>query len=545
MSLSYLLFAGKYSAMTSYFSNAFLYFFLPLSIVCYCLIPQKGKKYFLLAASLIFFWLVSGELIVYLLLSIFSVHYFGLWLDRIRQRRDEAVKAAADREERKSVKKSFQKKSRLVLGFAVCLHLGVLLVLKYSPFFISNVNSLLSLFGSSAGLVVPSFLMPVGISFFTLQAVSYLVDVYRGTISADGNIFRLALFMSFFPQIVEGPICRYGQTAEKLWNVEKIKYENFVLGLERIMYGYMKKLVVADRLNPMIKEVFDNYQSYNGAVIALAAVFYTVQLYMDFSGTMDAVVGVAQIFGVEMPENFRRPFFSKTISEFWQRWHITLGTFFKDYIFYPVTMSKPMKTLTTSARKKLGNHFGPLLAGAVALLCVWLSNGLWHGAAWSYVFFGMYHFALILLGDIVSPAVKFLNEKLHLSPEKLPYRIFQIIRTSVLVVIGELFFRANGLKAGLAMFKKIVTEMHFTPLSDELLSSLGIDLKDLSIVLFTVLVVFVVSVLREKEVPVARRVFEQNIVVRRIILYSLIMFIVIFGAYGPGYVPVDPIYANF
>ena len=146
-----------------------------------------------------------------------------------------------------------------------------------------------------------------------------------------------------------------------------------------------------------------HYFLYDGFVNALAMVCYTLQLYMDFSGTMDVVIGSAQIFGIKMPENFQRPFFSVTISEFWKRWHITLGTWFKDYIFYPVTMSKPMKHMTSKARKKLGNHYGPLIAGGVSLFCVWICNGIWHGAGWHYIFFGMYHFALILGGNMLEP----------------------------------------------------------------------------------------------------------------------------------------------
>ncbi len=544
MSLSYLLFAGKYSIMTSYFSNAFLYFFLPASILGFLIMPKRAKKYFLLAASLIYFWLVSGKLIIYLLLSILAVHYFGLWLDRIQRKQSEAVKAA-EKEERKQIKKSFQKKSRLVLGFAAFLHIGLLLVLKYSPFFTENLNAVLAALNVSTRLEIPSYLMPIGISFYSLQAVSYLFDVYRGTTKADDNIFRLGLFMSFFPQIVEGPICRYNQTAEKLWSVTQIDYHRFLLGIQRILFGYMKKLVVADRLNPFVNEAFDRYANYDGPMLALGALLYTVQLYMDFSGTMDAVVGIGIIFGVEMPENFRRPFFSKTISEFWQRWHITLGTWFKDYIFYPVTMSKPMKSLTSSARKKLGNHFGPLLAGSIALFCVWFCNGLWHGSAWHYIFFGMYHFVLILCGSLIAPAVKLFNEKLHINPERLPYRIFQILRSAVLVVFGELFFRANGLRAAFEMTKLMFTKVHFTALSDSTLKPFGIDTKDLFIVGVVVLIVFIVGLLKEKGIDVNERIASQNVVVRRIILYALIMFIIIFGAYGPGYVPVDPMYAEF
>lgn len=544
MDLSALLMAGRFDTMTSYFAVIFLVAFLPIYIIVYSIIPQKTKKYFLLFASMVFFWLVSGQLIVYLILTIMSVHYFGIWLDRIQGKRNAAVKAAP-KEERKALKKVFLHQSRLVLLFAAVIHIGVLLVIKYSPFFTTNVNNLFTLLNVPLQLDIPSYIMPIGISFFTLQAISYLFDVYRGLIKADDNIFRLALFMSFFPQIVEGPICRYGQTADQLWNVKQIEFENLKLGAQRILFGLMKKLVIADRLNPLIKEVFSNYSNYQGGIIAIAAVCYTIQLYMDFSGTMDAVMGIAQIFGVTMPENFQRPFFSKSISEFWQRWHITLGTWFKDYIFYPVTMSKPMKNLTSSARKKLGNHFGPLLAGSVALFCVWFCNGLWHGSAWNYIFFGMYHFALILAGNIISPAVTATNKKLHINADCFAYRTMQMVRTTILVIIGELFFRAEGLKDGLAMFGKMVTDFSFSTLDSTLMDKLKIDVQDIIIVAVALVIIFVISVLNEKGINIRLSLKKKNIVIRWGLLYALIMFIVIFGAYGKGYVPVDPIYANF
>ena len=544
MNLAQLLLAGRYTELTSYFSNEYLYFFLPISIIGYCFMPQKAKKYYLLTASMVFYWLISGKLILFLLITVMTVHHFALWLDRIRAQKDAAVKEC-EREERKQLKKAFQKKSRAVLAFAAVVHIGALLMIKYSPFFTENINSLLKLFHSQTVLEIPKFIMPKGISFFTLQAVSYLVDVYRGVSRADDNIFRVALFMSFFPQIVEGPICRYEQTAMQLWNVEKIKYENLVLGLERFAYGLLKKIVIADRLNAPVKEMFNNYNEYPGGTVVIAAVFYTIQLYADFSGAMDAVMGAAQIFGVEMPENFRRPFFSKTISEFWQRWHITLGAWFRDYIFYPVTMSKPMKKLTSSARKKLGNHFGPLLAGSIALFCVWLCNGLWHGAGWTYIFFGMYHFVLILIGSMVAPLVSAVNKKLRINPEWFGYRLIQIIRTFVFVVIGELFFRAETLSDGFGMIKKAVTDFTFPTIGDFLGSTFKISHGGIVSLGVALALVFVISLLNEKGVNVRESLRKRNVVLRWILLYLMVMFIFVFGAYGPDYIPVDPIYANF
>ena len=263
---------------------------------------------------------------------------------------------------------------------------------KIYPFFFSNFNALFHAWALPITLRIPYFLLPIGISFYTMQAASYLFDVYRQKIPADRNLFRLALYLSFFPLLMEGPICRYEQTAQQLWEAPALRYQA-PAGLQRTELRFNQKILVADRLNLLIKTVFDHYEDYDGLVIAVAAVCYTIQLYMDFSGTMDLAVGAGRIFGFQIPENFQRPFFSRSIPEFWQRWHISLGTWFKDYIFYPLSMSKPLKKLTTKARKRLGSHYGPLVAGSIALFCVWLCNGLWHGAAWNYIFFGLYHFA--------------------------------------------------------------------------------------------------------------------------------------------------------
>lgn len=531
-------------SISSYFSLAYLGLLLPLTIVVYAAAPQKIRRWVLLIFSWLFFWSISGKLIVYLLFSILSVHHIGLWLSMLQEEGDRLLKAA-DRGERKALKAQCQRKQRMVMTFGACLHIGILLLLKYGPFFVLNINRVFRALGLHVNLTVPSFALPIGISFYTLQAVSYLFDVYRRKIPADKSLFRLALFMSFFPQIMEGPICRYEDTARELWEAEPIRFQNLVFGAERILFGAMKELVLADRLNLLIQNVFTNYDTYDGFVIALSAVCYTLQLYMDFSGTMDIVIGSAQIFGVTLPENFRRPFFSRTISEFWKRWHITLGTWFKDYVFFPLSMSKPLKKLTSRARKRLGNHFGPLLSGSIALFAVWFCNGLWHGAGWHYIFFGMYHFCLILIGNMIEPLVLSVTGKLHISRSSLPYRCFQIVRTAVLVCIGELFFRATGLRAGFAMFRKIFTNFTLATFRDRTLFTFGMDQKDYLIVFIAVLLIFVVGLLQEKGIAIREKLAGKNLAVQFSAYYALVLFIVIFGAYGSGYVPVDPIYAGF
>ena len=530
--------------MTSYFSLLYMGLFLPAAVAIYGLSPQKHRWKLLLAASYAFFWSFSGKLLVYLLLTTFSVHYFGLWLDLIWTQQKSAL-AEAEKSEKKAIRARFQRSRRQILLLAVVLQIGTLIVLKYTAFFGGNLNTLLEAMNLAPRLAIPKYVLPIGISFYTLQAVSYLTDVYRGSIPADRNLGRLALFMAFFPQIVEGPICRYQQTAQQLWESPGLRWQNLTMGLQRITFGVMKKVVIADRLNLLIKTVFADYASYDGTVIVLAMVCYTCQLYMEFSGTMDVVIGTAEIFGITMPENFRQPFFSKTISEFWSRWHITLGTWFRDYVFYPLTMCKPLKRLTVTARKHLGNHFGPLLAGSIALLAVWLCNGLWHGAGWQYIFFGLYHFSLLLIGNILEPCTLWGCRVLHINRSSRGYRLMQILRTVVLVNIGELFFRAEGLKAGLSMFSRMFTDFSAATLTNGSLLELGLDGKDYAIVLAAVAIVFLVGLLRERGIPVRQKIAALPLPVRWAVYYGLIFFILIFGAYGAGYVPVDPIYANF
>ena len=535
---------GKLTSLTSFFSLEFFAVFLPVCLIGYAVTPAKCKKYYLLVISYIFYWLISGPLLGYLVGITGAVYGFGLWIDRIQNRQKDALKGLK-KEEKKQVKQVYIKKQRRVILFAVIADIGLLLVLKYTAFFLGNVNSLLDIAGIMFRVTIPKFVMPLGISFFTLQALSYVVDVYHGLAKADRNFLRLALFIGFFPQIVEGPICRYSQTADKLWNVRQIEYHNLTMGMQRFLYGMMKKVVIADRMDPFVSSVFSEHKTYQGGVIAIAAVCYTVQLYADFSGSMDAVTGISQILGVEMPENFERPFFSRTISEFWNRWHKTLGAWFRDYIFYPVTTADRMKKLTSSARKKIGNHYGPLLAGSIALFCVWSCNGLWHGSAWNYIFFGMYHFVLILIGSLISPLVKKTNQRFGINSESIAYKTFQMIRTTILVIIGELFFRAEGLRNGFSMFWKMLTDFSFTSFNRELLLKSSLGYKDFAITAVTLVIVFAVSVINEKGISVRDTLAKKNIVIRWAVLYALIMYIVIFGAYGFGYMPVDPLYAQF
>ena len=537
--------------MTSYFSLTMLGLILPGTAVAYQVMPRRARWAVLLAASYVTFWAISGKLLAFLLASTVTIWLCGLALDREIKQRGEALRAPGAN--RKAVKQSYARRMRLIMAAGAAVNLGMLFAFKYVVFAHRLLAPLAAPLLTHLGIdwAAPAAIAaPIGISFYTLQAVSYLVDVYRQSVTADRNLCRLALFMAFFPQIMEGPICRYGQTAQALWAGHGITWENLVSGSQRILWGAAKKLIVADRVNLLVKTVFASYESYDGGIIALAAVLYTIQLYCDFSGTMDFVVGTGRIFGVRLPENFRQPFFSRTASEFWQRWHITLGTWLRDYIYYPVSLSKPMKKLTSKARKRFGNRYGPLLASSAALLCVWLGNGLWHGAGSQYIFFGMYYFVLIVAGSLIDPTAARLAERLHISRESAGYRAFQIARTLVIIVVGELFFRAEGLDAGLAMCGAMFTDFVPATLTDGTLlgivsSGISMDMHDFGVVVAFTALLLVVDILRERGIAICDTVGTWKIPARWAVWYALFLAVIIFGAYGTAYAPVDPMYAQF
>ncbi len=531
-------------SISSYCSVGYCAVFLPIVVILYSITPKKFRWIPLLIASYVFFCLISGGLVLYLLFTTICIYLTGLWISS-QNEKCKAVIKSQDSADSKAIKKTFQKKQRAVIAIVIVIHILLLAVLKYLKFFTGNINELFSLVHIPVTINIPEIAAPIGISFYTLQAISYIADVYRKKIPADRNLGRVALYMSFFPLIMEGPICRYSDTAHQLFKGEHVNQTNLNFGIQRLLFGLLKKLVVADRLNALVETVFNDFNDYNGTVAAVAAVCYTCQLYMEFSGTMDIVIGSAEIFGIKIPENFSQPFFSKTISEFWQRWHITLGTWFKDYIYFPVSMSASSKKLTKNARKKIGNYYGPMLVSTLALFCVWFCNGMWHGSGWQYIFFGMYHFVLITGGNLIKPAVKNTNKKLGFKPSHPAYKAVQIVRTSILVCIGEMFFRANTLPDGFVMFNKMFTAFSFKTFTDGTLLDLGIDIKDYIIVFVTVILVFVIGLIKENGKSPRVLIADQKLPIRWTIYFALIFYIIIFGAYGKGYVPVDPIYAEF
>lgn len=507
----------------AYQSMVYGFAFLPLCLAAYQIAPQEWRRRVLLGFSYLFFWLLSGKLIVYLLGTTVFVHCMGIWLDSIR---------------------SDKKKARRVLTFGILVLLGVLAYLKYYNFFVENVTGI---FGNALPftLAEKKILMPVGISFYTLQAIGYMADVYWGKIRAEEKLEKTALFLAFFPQIMEGPICRYSDTCDALYSGRPLEAENLTNGYIRIFWGLFKKKVIADRLAIGVDAIFGNYTSYSGFMVAFAAVAYTVQLYMEFSGCMDIIIGSGQLFGVTLPENFRQPFCAQSAAEFWRRWHITLGTWFKTYIFYPVSMSAPVKRWNQYGRKHFGKYVTMLGTSAMALFPVWLCNGLWHGARWSYIFYGMYYFTLILAGIAVEPVRDRILQVFHISERSVGLKFMRIAKTWLIIFTGELFFRADGLRAGIYMFRSMFRNFDLGNLTDGSLLELGMTKADLIAVVAGCVAVAVVGFIKERGTNVRISLDRKPVFMRWSFYYVLILAVIVIAAYGDGYQAVDMIYAGF
>ena len=528
----------------SYFNRIYLFLFLPIVILIYKLTPKRFRYIILIIASFVCFFMMSNKLIVFLILSILSIYLCGRLMNKKDKKRDEILEKCK-KTEKKPIKEKYKKKKKRILILTILFNVAFLFYFKYLNFFAGNANIVLKWLNIKYSFQILHHLAPIGISFYTLEALSYIIDVYNGKIKAETNLLKVTLFLSFFPQIMEGPIARYSDTAEDLYAGHKVTYKNFCFGYQRILYGLFKKLVIADRLNILVKIIFNEYMNYSGFSVMLGVIGYTVMLYTEFSGTMDIVIGSGEIFGIRIPENFRQPFFSKNISEFWTRWHISLGLWFKDYIFYPVSLSKPMRSLTVKARKKLGNHFGSLISGTIALFTVWFLNGLWHGAGWTFLFFGMYHFFMILMGNIFEPLIIKICSVLHINRKNIFYRVFQTVKMTILVFIGELFFRAPSMKVAFEMLNRMFTKISFRAVKNGELLSLGMDIYDYIVLILAIVFIFVIGILKEKGKNIREDVSNKNIFLRWMLYYAFIVIIIVFGAYGIGYEPVEPIYADF
>lgn len=528
----------------SYVSPLYFAIFLPFTFLIYQVFPSKFRWVTLLLVSMLFYFLVSSWLILIIIITTFVIYSAGLALDFITKR--SLMKQDLEPEIATVERQQSQFKKKRVTKWTIIVILGTLIVLKYAPFITSSINSALAYLPIETKVPILKFMVPLGISFYSLQAISYCVDVYRGVVSAERNYFKLLLFLSFFPTIMQGPIARYSDVKETLFAGTAINSDSFVHGIQRIFWGLFKKIMIADRLNSLVIAIIDaDNAEFAGSIMLLGAAIYTIQLYMDFSGIVDISLGTAEIFNIKLPENFRQPLFAKTVTDFWKRWHITLGSWLKDYVFYPVMLSRRIKSLTKKTRKKFGKHASLIITNAIALFVVWLCNGFWHGSGWNFVMYGMYYFTLITLALVVEPFMEKVKTKLHSDKHKILLRTIQATKMALIIMIGELIFRVESIRKILIIFKNVLFNFNVSELTTDLLARFKFDIGDAWIILIAIILVFIVDFLKERNVNPLEKLNSWPIWVRWTLSYVFIVSIIVFGAYGKGYTPVDIIYAGF
>lgn len=511
------------------------FIFLSIVVVLYYLVPLKYRWGVLLAASAWFYIASSGTLAIFLLLSIISIYIVGILLNE-QSLVQKCIPKELSKEEKKIQKQKIKRKKKWIIIGGIAFNFGILLFLKYFSFFASNINAVIDILHLGFRAPLLKFALPLGISYYTLQATSYIIDVYRGKYEATRNFGKVALFLSFFPQMTEGPIGRFDHLAKQLYDGNKYQSDNIKIGIYLIIWGLFKKLVIADRAALFVNTVFD--ENPGGFIAFVAVALYTLQIYAEFSGAMDLVRGASHLFGVSLAHNFERPFFSKSIQEFWRRWHITLGAWLKDYVFYSVSLSKLNMKMNANVKKKLKGNFAKFIITAFPLFFVWFFNGFWHGATWKFILYGLYYYFIMMLGVLLQPYFNQWKEKMKINTESNWWSIFAILRTIIIVMGGMLIFRSPSLGSALKMLISMVTSLHFNILD------FGLSYIDFIILLGSVLILLLVSWLQERSVNIYYLI-EKKHMIRYSILFVAIMVIIILGIYGDGYNASDFIYGEF
>ena len=484
--------------------------FVGIAVIGYYLIPKRFQWIWLLIFSYIYYASSGIKILFFLLYTTITTYGTGRLLDRVNHKE-------LPRNEAKS------RKRRILIG-CLLLNFGMLAVLKYTNFAIENVNAIFH-----AGISFQKLILPLGISFYTFQSMGYIIDVYWGKYEAEKNPFRFALFVSFFPQLLQGPIGRFDRLARQLYEQHSFDLLKAQYALQLMLWGFFKKLVLADRAAVVVNQVFQNYTQYSGVTNIVAVLMYSIQLYMDFSGGMDVVMGVAALFGVELDQNFKRPYFATSITYFWHRWHITLGTWMKDYIFYPVSLSKWMGKFGKWSKKAFGKKTGRVVPICVANIIVFLVVGIWHGAAWKYIAYGLYNGLIIAVSSLLAPLYRKGFEKFHINPKSGAWHVVQILRTFLLVNISWYFDMAVSLSAAFAMMKSTVTGFSLATLTDGSLMMLGLDKLDYMILAMGCLVVFLISFLKERGIQIRESLGRKPLVIRWAVYGMLVFGIPMFG----------------
>ena len=417
---------------------------------------------------------------------------------------------------------------KCIVAFSLILNLAILFFFKYFNFAGYLFSQALRLFNIRFYFPTLDLLLPVGISFYTFQALSYTMDVYRDDIYAEKNFFQYALFVSFFPQLVAGPIERSKNLLKQLAAPSKVTYHDLRNGLLLMIWGFFLKVVLADRIAIFVDTVYGNYDLYPGFYLIVATVLFAIQIYCDFSGYSIIAMGAAEFLGIHLIENFNAPYLSSSVATFWRNWHISLTSWFKDYLYIPLG----------------GSRKGPMRKQINKIL-VFLVSGLWHGASMSFVIWGMLNGLYQVFGELLQPVKDWAVKVMNLNRESLGHKLLCMAGTFVLVDFSWIFFRANSLSAAISIIKSMLFTYNPWILLDESIYACGLDRKNFQVMLLSIAVLIFADIAKYRGIKIREIISAQDYWCRCLVIIASICAILIFGIWGSGYDAAGFIYFQF
>ena len=496
----------------------FLVFF-PVVVLLFYVIPRRFRQLWLLLASYYFYMGWNAKYALLILASTVITYLCALLIDRAGMQSDGSGR-----------------RRKLILAAGIVSNLAILVFFKYFYFLHDTLAALLAVCGVQLGESRLDILLPVGISFYTFQALGYTIDVYRGTVKAERNFVRYALFVSFFPQLVAGPIERSGNLLGQLRQISDKKlsegpwsFEKATRGLLLMLWGFFMKMVIADRAAVLVNQVFGIYYMFSGVALTLAIVLFAVQIYCDFASYSVIAMGAAKVLGIDLMTNFEAPFFSRSIGEFWRRWHVSLSSWFRDYLYIP---------LGGGRCSKLRKYFNNMVTFVV--------SGLWHGASWHYVVWGAIQGVYIVIGDLLRPLKAKCTNYFHVRVKTFGYQFFQGLCTFFLFVLSLVFFRADTVRDAVYYIQRMFTTFDVWSLFDESVYYLGLDRKEMGILWLGILLLLIVDAYYvRKKALFDTLVKSQCLAVQYVIVAVLLVMVIVFGVYGEVYDASQFIYFQF
>ena len=488
--------------------------FLPIVLLVTFALPKKIRYIWLLVASYYFYMCWNAGYALLILFSTAVTYLGGLGIEWCKEQKWSKSKKA--------------KRKKLFVVTGVVLNIGVLCYFKYTNFILNNLCGLFAGVGIELNIPEVDILLPVGISFFTFQALSYLMDVYRDEIYAEKNFFRYALFVSFFPQLVAGPIERSKNLLKQLANPPKFDVDNIKEGLWMMLYGYFLKVVLADRVAIFVDTVYGNYGKYQGLYLVIATLLFAIQLYCDFYGYSTIAVGTAKLLGYQIIDNFNAPFFSRSIAELWRRWHISLNTWFRDYLYIPLG----------------GNRKGKVRQ-YVNKVIVFFVSGLWHGANWTFVIWGMLNGLYQMIGEALMPVRSKLVQVLDLKRESFSHKFMQTVITFLLFAFSGVFFRASDMQVAMGVIRNAAASFNPWILMDGSLYTCGLDQKNFTVMLFSIAILFVGDFFKYRGIVLRKKIMGQEWWFRWILMAGSVVLILVVGIWGSAYNEASFIYFQF